>query len=228
MVSSSALARGPGSVRHALAVPGARIPGVGSARTTEICGGTTAMDGSKYVSDSERSDATRFALTVDREAVGVMQYASRLGHLLEWWLQGAAMTMDPLSAFRIGKRFERFRLAARLAEGKSSRQVQLALDGLRSELSIHSVPPELQSEVERARAESEKLRANSPPPPTLVRRALDADTVTETTPARPASRAQPVRLRTLALVLLAVAGIAWWASFDPAIAGRLVALFARQ
>jgi hypothetical protein len=187
------------------------------------------MDGSKYVSDSERSDATRFALTVDRDAVGVMQYASRLGHLLEWWLQGAAATMDPLSAFRIGKRLERFRLAARLAEGKSSRQVQLALDGLRSELSIHSIPTELQIELELARAESERLRASSPPPPTLVRRALDADTVTEPAPPARAPGESPVlRFRTLLLALFAVAGLAWWVSFDQAIAARLVALFSRH
>jgi hypothetical protein len=97
-------------------------------------------------------------LTVDREAVGLMKHASQMGHLVEWWLQGAAFSMDCLAAFRIGQRLERFRLAARLAEGRASRQVQASLDGLRAELSRHSLPNELHAELQAAYREADRLK----------------------------------------------------------------------
>jgi hypothetical protein len=181
------------------------------------------MDGSRYAPDAERSDATRAALTVDRDALGLMRYASQVGHLLEWWLQGAAATMDPLSAFRIGKRHERFRLAARLAEGRSSQQVQMTLEALRSELSRYSIPAELHAELERARAESERLRAVSPPPPTLVCRALDIEAAEQARPAARKARGS-LRLKAWLALLLSVAAIAWWVSSDPAAAKHLSGL----
>jgi len=178
------------------------------------------MDGSRYAPDAERSDATRVALTVDRDALGVMRYASQVGHLLEWWLQGAAATMDPLSAFRIGKRHERFRLAARLAEGRSSQQVQMTLEALRTELSRYSIPAELHAELERARAESERVRAASPPPPTLVCRALDIEAADQAPPAARKAWGS-LRLKAWLALLLSLAALASWVSFDPAVAGHL-------
>lgn len=182
------------------------------------------MDGSRYAPDAERSDATRAALTVDRDAVGVMRYASQVGHLVEWWLQGAAAAMDPLSAFRIGKRHERFRLAARLAEGRSSQHVQMTLEALRAELSRYSIPAELRAELERARAESERLRAVSPPPPTLVCRALDIEAAADQAPPAARKARGSLRLKAWLPLLLSLAAIAWWVSFDPAVAGHLYRL----
>ena len=179
------------------------------------------MDGSRYAPVAERSDATRVVLTVDRDAVGLMRYASQVGHLLEWWLQGAAATMDPLSAFRIGKRHERFRLAARLAEGRSSQQVQMTLEALRTELSRYSIPAELKAELERALAESERVRAVSPPPPTLVCRALDIEAAADQAPSAARKVSRPLRLKTWLALLLSIAAIASWVSFDPAVARHL-------
>lgn len=178
------------------------------------------MDGSRWAPDAERSDATRVALTVDRDALGVMRYASQVGHMLEWWLQGGAVTMDPLSAFRIGKRHERFRLAARLAEGRSSQQVQMTLEALRAELSRYSIPAELHAELERARAESERLRAVSPPPPTLVCRALGAEAADQAPPAARRARGS-LRLKAWLALLLSLAALASWVSVDPAVARHL-------
>ena len=179
------------------------------------------MDGSRYAPDAERSDATRAALTVDRDALGVMRYASQVGHLLEWWLQSSAATMDPLSAFRIGKRHERFRLAARLAEGRSSQQVQTTLEALRSELSRYSIPAELHAELDRARTESARLRAVSPPPPTLVCRALDIAAAADQAPPAARKARGSSRLKAWLALLLSVAALASWVSFDPAVAGYL-------
>jgi hypothetical protein len=188
------------------------------------------MDGSKYFLASEGSDATRVALRVDRDAVGLMKHASQLSHLVEWWLQGAADAIDAMAAFRIGRRLERFRLAARLAEGKSSNQVKLALDGLRSELSQHEVPTELQAEIDAALQESQRLKAATEPPPTLVREALAPDLPLPTGPRRapPATR-PPRRVRVFWLVLLlAVSVAAWWTVGGPTLLAQLGDLFARR
>jgi hypothetical protein len=135
------------------------------------------MDGSKFVPDVESpSHATRLALTVDRDAVGLMKHASQLGHLVEWWLQGTAATMPPLAALRLGRKLERFRLAARLAEGKASRQVQNTLDMLRQEFQLHNPPKEILVELESAAHESSRLATASKPPPTVYQEAFRPET----------------------------------------------------
>mgnify|MGYP001182272502 CR=1 FL=1 len=133
------------------------------------------MDGSKFVANMESSHATRLALTVDRDAVGLMKHASQLGHLVEWWLQGSASSMAPLAALRLGRKLERFRLAARLAEGKSSRQVQTTLDTLRQEFALHDPPKEILAELEFAARESGRLASASKPPPTVYQEAFQPD-----------------------------------------------------
>ena len=133
------------------------------------------MDGSKFMPAMESSHATRLALTVDRDAVGLMRHASQLGHLAEWWLQGAAASMSPLAALRLGRKLERFRLAARLAEGKGSRQVQTTLETLRQEFALHDPPKEVLAELEHAARESNRLAAASKPPPTVYQQAFGAE-----------------------------------------------------
>ena len=142
-------------------------------------------------------------LTVDREAVGLMKHAAQMGHLVEWWLQGAAVSMDSLAAFRIGQRLERFRLAARLAEGRASRQVQASLDGLRAVLSRHSLPDELHGELQAAYRESDRLKTAT------LRSAALQDEPTQLTEDADAKQAPPRwRIGWLVLLLagLAVAG----------------------
>jgi hypothetical protein len=166
------------------------------------------MDGSRYVPGSESaSHATRLALTVDRDAVGLMKHASQLGHLVEWWLQSTAANMPPLAALRLGRKLERFRLAARLAEGKSSRQVQTALDTLRQEFALHEPPKEILAELDSAARESTRLAAASKPPPTVFQEAFRPDTELPTEPpAAPARKSTSKAL--LVLLLLVVSGAA--------------------
>lgn len=130
------------------------------------------MDGSQPLPRPGASQATRMALAVDRDAIGLMKHASQLSHLVEWWLQGSAATMEPLPALRLGRKLERFRIAARLAEGKSSRQVQSTLDGLRQELQANDAPAEILSELDGAYREGERLAAASRPPPTVFQEAF--------------------------------------------------------
>jgi len=167
------------------------------------------MDGSRYVPGAESSShATRLALTVDRDAVGLMKHASQLGHLVEWWLQSTAANMPPLAALRLGRKLERFRLAARLAEGKSSRQVQNSLDTLRQEFNLHAPPKEIVAELDNAARESSRLAAASKPPPTVFQEAFGAETEV---PAEAAAEPAPRKSRTtllLLLVLVAAAGAA--------------------
>jgi len=139
-------------------------------------------------------------LTVDREAVGLMKHAAQIGHLVEWWLQGGAVSMDSLAAFRIGQRLERFRLAARLAEGRASRQVQASLDGLRAELSRHSLPSELHGELQAAYGESDRLKTA-----TLRSAALQEGEPTQTDDAD--TEQVPAQRRIVWIVLL-LAGLA--------------------
>ena len=159
-----------------------------------------AMDGSRRPPVATTS-ATRMVLTVDREAVGLMKHAAQMGHLVEWWLQGAAVSMDSLAAFRIGQRLERFRLAARLAEGRASRQVQASLDGLRAELSRHSLPDELHGELQAAYRESDRLKTA-----TLRSAALQEGEPTQLTDDADAKQVPP-QWRIVWLVLL-LAGLA--------------------
>ena len=126
-------------------------------------------------------------LTVDREAVGLMKHAAQVGHLVEWWLQGWASSMDPLAAFRIGQRLERFRLAARLAEGRASRQVHASLEGLRAELSRHSLPNELHTELQAAYREHDRLKTSTLNASTMIaRHSESAEAETEADEATPA------------------------------------------
>lgn len=166
------------------------------------------MDGSKYTASTTPSDATRVALRVDRDAVGLMKHASQLSHLLEWWLQGYGASLDAMAAFRIGRRLERFRLAARLAEGRASNQVRTTLDGLRSEIVRHPVPAEVLAELDAALRECERLKA-SVEPPTLVREAFSGDTgaMPERAEAEPPPRR---RLAPWLLLLAALGAGAWW------------------
>lgn len=168
------------------------------------------MDGSKVLSAAEGSEATRVAMKVDRDAVGLMKHAAQLSHLIEWWLQGSAASLDAIAAFRIGRRLERFRLGARLAEGKSSNQVKLTLDALRSEVMLHDAPDSLQVELNAALKECERVKAGSEPPPTLVREALSIEPPSLVrAPARKPKRRR-ARLLWLCLALTASAA-AWWA-----------------
>ncbi|MDZ7653970.1 MAG: hypothetical protein U5L03_16135 [Burkholderiaceae bacterium] len=166
------------------------------------------MDGSRYVPGAESaSHATRLALTVDRDAVGLMKHASQLGHLVEWWLQSTAANMPPLAALRLGRKLERFRLAARLAEGKSSRQVQTALDTLRQEFALHEPPKEILAELDSAARESTRLAAASKPPPTVFQEAFRAETEMPVEPAAPPPRKSTSKALLL-LLLLVVSGAA--------------------
>lgn len=178
------------------------------------------MDGSKYFAAAESSDATRVALRVDRDAVGLMKHAAQLSHLIEWWLQGSA-NLNTMAAFRLGRRLERFRLAARLAEGRSSNQVRLTLDGLRDEALRHDVPDPLRAELDAALRECERLKIAAEPPPTIVRRALTQDMPDSlpapapaqktTAPREPPAPRRARRPVGLALLLLACA-LLWWAA----------------
>jgi hypothetical protein len=192
------------------------------------------MDGSKHFAAAESSDATRVALRVDRDAVGLMKHASQLSHLIEWWLQGFA-SMNTMAAFRIGRRLERFRLAARLAEGRSSNQVRLTLEGLRDEVLRHEVPDQLRAELDAALRECERLKIAAEPPPTIVRRALTQE-MPDSLPApepgagpqagqEPAPR-RPRRPIGLLLLLVACA-VLWWAAGGAHPLDALRALLAR-
>jgi hypothetical protein len=194
--------------------------------------GGIVMDGSKFVPGTESSHATRLALTVDRDAVGLMKHASQLSHLSEWWLQGAASTMQPLAALRLGRKLERFRLAARLAEGKGSRQVQNTLDTLRQEFALHNPPKEILAELEEAARESGRLTSASKPPPTVYQEAFRAETevpLPETGPAAPKRRVRWIYL--LAAVLAAGAGAVAYLQpqlLQPDLLQQLIARFLPQ
>lgn len=180
------------------------------------------MDGSKFVPGAESSShATRVALTVDRDAVGLMKHAAQLGHLAEWWLQGAAADMPPLAVLRLGRKLERFRLAARLAEGRSSRQVQNALDTLRQEFILHSPPREILAELDNAARESGRLAAASKPPPTIFQEAFAAEPAAPAEVAAPPPRRSRTPLLLSMLVLAAAAGAAAW--LQPDLVSTLVA-----
>jgi hypothetical protein len=115
--------------------------------------------------------------------------------------------MPPLAALRLGRKLERFRLAARLAEGKSSRQVQTALDTLRQEFALHEPPKEILAELDSAARESTRLAAASKPPPTVFQEAFRPDTELPTEPpAAPARKSTSKAL--LVLLLLVVSGAA--------------------
>lgn len=179
------------------------------------------MDGSKYMPGIESSShATRVALTVDRDAVGLMKHASQLGHLAEWWLQGAAADLPPLAVLRLGRKLERFRLAARLAEGRSSRQVQNALDTLRQEFILHSPPAEILAELDNAARESSRLAAASKPPPTVFQEAFAAEPEATVEVAAQRPRKSWTVLLLLVLVLAAAAGAAAW--LQPGLVSTLV------
>jgi len=180
------------------------------------------MDGSSYVPGAESaSHATRLALTVDRDAIGLMKHASQLGHLAEWWLQSTAATMPPLAALRLGRKLERLRLAARLAEGKSSRQVHTALDALRQEFALHDPPKEILAELGSAARESTRLAAAGKPPPTVFREAFGANSEL---PVAPPDVPKPGSSSTLLRVLLLlVAGGAVAAYLRPDLVDILMA-----
>jgi hypothetical protein len=115
--------------------------------------------------------------------------------------------MPPLAALRLGRKLERFRLAARLAEGKSSRQVQTALDTLRQEFALHEPPKEILAELDSAARESTRLAAASKPPPTVFQEAFRAETeMPVEPPAAPARKSTSKAL--LFLLLLVVSGAA--------------------
>lgn len=188
------------------------------------------MDGSKYFEAEEparaKSSATRLALSVDRDAVGLMKHASELGHLVEWWLQTQGDALGAMSAFRIGRKLERFRLAARLAEGKGSKQLVATLDALQSELNSHAAPAAISSVLAGAQAELRRLQQPSKPPPTVMVEAFRPD------PERPATQGaeqeddeEPPRKRRLGawlLVLVIAGGGLWWASMQfPGLAAQL-------
>jgi len=82
------------------------------------------MDSSNYhVPPGEGgASATRLALSVDPEAIGLMKHASEIGHLIDSWLQNPAQAIAPMAAYRLGRKLERFRLAARLSEGRASKR----------------------------------------------------------------------------------------------------------
>jgi hypothetical protein len=134
------------------------------------------MDGSKYFKaardDAVPAGATRLALSVDKEAVGLMKHAAEIGHLVEWWLQGNADAMGTMAAFRLGRKLERFRLAARLSEGRVSKPAQATLEALKQELAAHRAPQQILEAVTRAHAEAARLEAALSAPATIVRRAF--------------------------------------------------------
>lgn len=180
------------------------------------------MDGSRTAAGSGvRGNATRLALSVDPEAVGLMRHASELGHLIEWWLQSAGMT--EMNAFRLGRKLERFRLAARLAEGRSSKQAVASLAALRTELQNLAAPGPIADALAKAFEEAERLEGASANPATVVRRAFGEPEV-DTHPAQgaganapasedPEEEAAPARGRGRTLVLtalMAAAGAIYW------------------
>jgi hypothetical protein len=149
-----------------------------------------------------------------------MKHASQLGHLVEWWLQSTAANMPPLAALRLGRKLERFRLAARLAEGKSSRQVQTALDTLRQEFALHEPPKEILAELDSAARESTRLAAASKPPPTVFQEAFRPDTELPTEP--PAAPARKSTSKALLLLLLLVFGGAAVVYVQPELVSKVV------
>jgi len=171
------------------------------------------MDGSRSAPGADSaSSATRLALTVDREAVGLMRHASQTGHLVEWWLQGAGAAVSPLAALRLGRKLERFRLAARLAEGRASRQVQIALDALRQELALHAPPPQILAELDQAALESTRLAscASKAPPTVVYREAFQSEPEPESAPiAGPPRRRSGTLLMLLALMTAAALAYLW-------------------
>lgn len=120
------------------------------------------MDGSKYFQMTRAYDtaqgATRIALSIDKDAVGLTKHAAEIGHLVEWWLQGSD-PMGTMAAFRLGRKLERFRLAARLSEGRVSKPVRATLDALKQELAAHRTPQPVIDAVDRAYAEAARLEA---------------------------------------------------------------------
>jgi hypothetical protein len=185
------------------------------------------MDGSKFRSAVEGSEATRAAMTIDRDAVGLMKHASQLSHLIEWWLQGSSASLEAIAAFQIGRRLERFRLAARLAEGRSSNQVKLTLEALRTEVMLYEVPEPLQVELNAALKESERVKASSVPPLTLVREApaIDASPPVRAAALKPDRRR--ARLLWLCLALM-VTVAAWWAVGRSTAASDLLHMLLRR
>ena len=177
------------------------------------------MDGSKFVPGAESSHATRLALTVDRDALGLMKHASQLSHLAEWWLQGSAASMAPLAALRLGRKLERFRLAARLAEGKSSRQVHTTLDTLRQEFALHETPKEILAELDNAARESHRLAAATKPPPTVYQEAFTQEPEAPLPAAAPRRGVRPFYL----LALLLAGGLAAVLYLRPDLAAPLIA-----
>jgi hypothetical protein len=135
------------------------------------------MDGSKHFVPSGvgRDSATRLALTVDREAVGLMKQAAEIGHLIDWWLHSQDEAITPMAAYRLGRKLERFRLSARMSEGRSAKPVRAALDALKSELASHAVPPPLLDAIARADREAGRLDTAEAAPTTLERSAFPAE-----------------------------------------------------
>jgi hypothetical protein len=132
------------------------------------------MDSSNYyVPPGEGgASATRLALSVDPEAIGLMKHASEIGHLIDSWLQNPAQAIAPMAAYRLGRKLERFRLAARLSEGRASKPARATLDGLRTELKCYPAPAALLEAIARAYYEAERLEAASTPPATVERKAF--------------------------------------------------------
>ena len=132
------------------------------------------MDSSNcYVPPGEGgASATRLALSVDPEAISLMKHASEIGHLIDSWLQNPAQAIAPMAAYRLGRKLERFRLAARLSEGRASKPVRATLDGLRTELKCYPAPAALLEAIARAYYEAERLEAASTPPATVERKAF--------------------------------------------------------
>lgn len=189
------------------------------------------MDGSKYFSAVRDqapppAGATRLALSVDKEAVGLMKHASEIGHMVEWWLQGSADALGAMSAFRLGRKLERFRLAARLSEGRVSKPVQATLDALKADLVAYKAPQSILEAIARAHAEAERLEAANAAPATIVRRAFHMEPDADTEVPRVQSRTidddeddepfeAPVRRKSGLgrwLLLAAFAGVAAWLS----------------
>jgi hypothetical protein len=150
------------------------------------------MDGSKYFQpardDPTPHGATRLALSIDKDAVGLMKHAAEIGHLVEWWLQGNADAMGTMAAFRLGRKLERFRLAARLSEGRVSKPVQATLDALKQELAAHRAPQQIMDAVARTHAEAARLEAALAAPATIVRRAFHMEP--DTQPQQPVQQRQ--------------------------------------
>jgi hypothetical protein len=92
--------------------------------------------------------------------------------LIDSWLQNPAQAIAPMAAYRLGRKLERFRLAARLSEGRASKPVRATLDGLRTELKCYPAPAALLEAIARAYYEAERLEAASTPPATVERKAF--------------------------------------------------------